>query len=591
MEYVEADCRLLFRRIEFEEEQLNKKRRWLMGLPTTSIPDQKRLKTPDFLINKSLPESVLREDDVSSEVVKTSVERGFGVSSAQTGNYIVQDYMHLFDTKQMPLTIPRAIPSVLEDMNNIGLCNLATIITGSSLKFEKTRSRMSYLIEEHLPKILVNPYHKYHKGLLAQLPQILKDPHNFRENRVKLMNSTAMSHFCAATKLLEELDELPSEALGAMHRKLRGIQSDALKPKKSAWSRSRLIENVRNICKNMLSKVDEGDELQKPLAKAMAVVALSLRLKQGNSNLLFPKFCDFFTETEALQNDILKAIWSLDEMNIRNLKELQHLIDPDAKIRNSHFRSTIRRILTEYLFECSEMDVILKPLLEITAIINKRSRSPSSPTFSFSKEDVEEEVENVLNVSSQIRQISWDLLGDHKFDEQFADVYLENSDNNDHILDNNDSQIRTSCSSSELEGTDESGPGDEVGAKSQPDHICDPCQRDQHEFDSSFSLSFHESDITGELQNTNRNQYLAIQELCDETSLVAHQLIGSLLEAFLQIEDISIERSERSYLRGGASTSEASQVSEELQTSSGEVADGSVLVKVVEELLPSFQKR
>jgi hypothetical protein len=45
---------------------------------------------------------------------------------------------------------------------------------------------------------------------------------------------------------------------------------------------------------------------------------------------------------------------------------------------------------TEYLFECSEMDVIPKSLLEAIAIINSNSRS--TPLGCFRKEEVEEEV-------------------------------------------------------------------------------------------------------------------------------------------------------------------------------------------------------
>lgn len=56
------DCKVLLHQMKHQEKQLIRKRRWLMGLPLSK--SLKKLKSPS-LKNKSLPESLLREDDVS----------------------------------------------------------------------------------------------------------------------------------------------------------------------------------------------------------------------------------------------------------------------------------------------------------------------------------------------------------------------------------------------------------------------------------------------------------------------------------------------------------------------------------------------
>ena len=46
---------------------------------------------------------------------------------------------------------------------------------------------------------------------------------------------------------------------------------------------------------------------------------------------------------------------------------------------------------------------------------------------------------------------------------------------------------------------------------------------------------------------------ILIQEICDETSLVAYGLIGHMLDKFLQVEDRDTNEMTRSYLRGRSS--------------------------------------
>ncbi|KAF2300312.1 hypothetical protein GH714_011663 [Hevea brasiliensis] len=223
----------------------------------------------------------------------------------------------------------------------------------------------------------------------------------------------------------------------------RSLPESLLRDDDTWISRGQLIYNVRSSIEKMLSEVVGGEELQAPLAKALAVASLSLKLTTGYSNSPVVDFEQFSPEVKTLQNDIAKAI--------------------------------------------CDLDTIPKSLLEALAIINRGSRS----TPCFLKEEIEEELECILSVSAQMKQIVWDLL---------------------------------------------------------------PAR---------------------------------VQEVCDETSMVAYNLIGCMMEKFAQEEGLNLDWSDSSYLRGDYSSQENE---EEKMNSSERRVDGSVIVQVVEELLPSLPK-
>lgn len=473
---------------------------------------------------------------------------------------------------------------MIDDMTNSGLYLLANIL-GSRVKFEKTRWRMKKVIKEHLPTLFGDQSCKdYDMALIKKLSQILKDPHNFRENCSNVV-PVSQSHHVAVTKVLEGLEDMPFQTLCAMHRKLRGVQGGIpqLLPPKSGWTRDRLIEQVRKTCDKMLSELDEGDNLTSPLTKAMAVADLSFKLTTGYQNFPVMEFHQFSPEIEALHEEIINAIWFLKKVGSLELNDLQLLLDPNVKFQNRNFRTAIKKMLTEYLFECSEMETIPKMLRETLSIINKSCRG-RSPKF-FSKEEIEKEVECVLCVSSQTRQIVWDLLPAHEFDQEFADAYMEDLEesNFDEDEPQAENKIQTSCfysndSDDQVESTGESlmiesilpsSTTTENGSPhlstpnrkltdnsiegSEPQKLTELYSGQLHGFGSS---SCQESRFLHESQNKSENHFLKIQESCDETSLVAHRLIGRLLEEFSLIEGIDLDWSNRSYLRGGDLISE-----------------------------------
>ncbi|KAI9195982.1 hypothetical protein LWI28_020421 [Acer negundo] len=703
-----TDCQSILSQIKDQDKQLQLKRRWLMGLPT-SKSKRKQLRGPEFLKEyRSLPETMLREDDIFYETIKTRVEESFGACTAERENNVVQNSSQLFDTRKLI----RRLLSCLDALTNKGLFQVATLLTGGSIKFEKTQLQLKKIIRESLLKDTKNQNHHWQKNVFKRLSLILDDQRNFRENCGKFLSPTFQSHGAAASMVLDGLEDLPFQALISIHRKLRGVQGviPNLRCYRHGKSRAHVINQVRKISKKMLSELGKEDELQEPLAKAMAVAGLSLKLKPGCQNSSDLGFCQFSPEIKSLQNEIVKAIWLLKtKVRFRELKTVQNLLDPNSDVSNGSLRTAIKKMFIEYLFESSDMDTIPKSLLETLAMINRSSRT--APYKCLPKEEIEEEVECVLSVSAQTKQIVWDLLPDHEFDQDFADAYMEeleeSDDGDDCDFDNggggssdgdidNDVEIKNSqsCWFSSLESDDlAEGFGDSVAVNSElpifatsgngscahltpgrrvssdsvekveqeylasvdsdlhgsistpqfmeskfhsgtikmninhyqvenKDNVClsrtgansfssfaTPKERlnsnsfGKHEAELnttrdtrnlrdffSSNLLFEDKKFIPSKQRTRGNQYVTIQEVCDETSVVAYNLIGHMLEKFALEEEVDLDGNDSSYLRSNSLIQEYTQVSGEKHTLSQEDVGTSVIVKMVEELLPSLPK-
>lgn len=512
-------------------------------------------------------------------------------------------------------------------MTNNGLYLLAKILTGGSLKFDKTRRKMKRVIRENLQKVLRNQSTNSPKiGVSKQIYQFLKDPHNFRDNCPIPLTFTFQSHHPTVTKVLERLESMPSHTLIAMHGKLRGVPGmPQLKSRRSGWSRNGLVKQVRKTSLKMLSELGKGDELQEPLAKAMAIGDLSLELEFGCQNTSAAEFLQLSTEIKELQNDIIKAIWLIEnKLKFPMLKNLQLLLDPSAEISNGSLRFAIKKLLTEYLFECVDMDTIPKSLLDAVSVINRSSQGTRHRFLR--KEGKEEEIECVLGVSAHLKQIMWDLLPEQEFDEDYADAYvedLEESDNgsddgcdeqmglpkNCRFYSNNSHSLAESighsqlvdhkspitvvneniCSSPSWESKFLNNPINQDGTqyhrrvvKVEPiDSISFEsiakgngagtyAEGEEFKFDSANPLDFSPSNFSSkeaklmqgrfehDMQLETRNKYLAVQDICDETSTVAYNFIGHLLYEFAQMDGIDMDRTGNLYLKGDKSIPEDS---------------------------------
>ena len=505
------------------------------------------------------------------ETVKAHVEEAFGARSFERGNDVIQDGAQSLDASK----INGVILSCLDALTNNGLYLIAMVLCGGSGKFEKTRCKMKKAIRESLMRCLSHEIDdQKQKTTATQLYEVLSDPRNFRNNTMRSMASTRQFHFVAATHVLDRLKGLPFLTLAAMDRKLRCLKKvPQLQACGRSQKRERLIRKVSKMAKSMLVDFDKVGKLQEPLAKALAVADLSKKLTKGYRNTSETRFHQFSPEITNLQDDIVKAIWVL-KMKVRfsELKTIQLLLDPNVNISNRSLRGAIINMLTEFLFECSDMDTIPKCLLETLSVINKKSRS--MPHGSFLKDAIEEEVESILSVSAEMKQIVWDLLPDQELDEEFADAYgddLDETDDDgfggtDEDIGNED--LESFCSSVKSTEGDEFIQGMEV----DPENVSSNEKGSEDinqvknngadpETSSNFSSNIQLGNgmIEHEKSSTCTNRYLAIQEACDETSLVAYDLIGRLLEKFAKDQGIDSDQSDGLYLRGDSSTQEHHQ--------------------------------
>ena len=561
------------------------------------------------------------------ETVKNFVEKGFGACRDEIEHHAVQDNELQFDL----FSIRRVLSNLLDNMTNNGLYLLAKILTGGSLKFDKTRRKMKRVIKENLGKVLRNRSTNGHQiGVSRQIYQFLKDPRNFRDNCPIPLTFTFQSHHPAVTKVLERLESMPSQTLLAMHRKLRGVPGmPQLKPRRSGWSRNGLVKQVRKTSLKMLSDLGKGDELQEPLAKAMAIGDLSFDLEFGCQNASATEFLQLSPEIKELQNDIINAIWLIEnKVKFPMLKNLQLLLDSSAEVSNGSLRFAMKRLLTQYLFESIDMDTIPKSLLDAVAII-KRSCQGTRHRFLL-KEEEEEEIECVLGVSAHMKQIMWDLLPGQEFDEDYADAYVEDLEESDNSSDDGGDERMGLPKNSRFHSNNSNSLAESIGHSQLVDHkspisvvnenICSstcweskflnsPINQDgtqyhrrmvkvepldsisfesiakgndagtyagtyaegeESKFDSSNPLDFSPLNFSSEeaklmqgrfmhdMQCETRNRYLAVQDICDETSMVAYKFIGHLLYEFAQMDGVDLDRIDKLYLKGDESIPEDS---------------------------------
>lgn len=626
----QTDCVEILSQIKHQEKLLNLKRRWLMGL-STSRSKKKQFKEPEFFKCKTLPESFLRENDMFYEIIKAHVQDAFGASNSRRGNHVIQDDVQSFDASK----ITGVLFSYLDALTNDGLHLIVMILSGGSGMIKKTQCEMKKAIRESLPSFLSNKNLEHEqKTSIMQLYKILNDPKNFRNNTMKPMTPTSLFHHAAAIQMLDRLEDLPFQTLIAMDRKLSCVKTvPQLKTHERGQKRKRLVQKVGKTARRMLMDLDEEGKLQGPLAKALAVAELSLNLTMGCQNSSTTSFRQFTPEIVSLQNDIVKAIWTLKtKARFPELKALQLLLDPNIEIATRSLRGAIIDALTEFLFECSDMNTIPKSFLEALSVINRDSRSlpnkisRSLPHQSFLKDEIEEEVECILSVSAEMKQIFWDLLPDHELDEEFADAYgegLEGSDDDSCIEDSgcyeNDWKMVNKDLESCMSHSVKSIERDEViqDVKMDPEYASSNAKSSEDKnrvknkapFSSprgelnrrSIERDEVEQKIGVDPENASnerfadnktskcRNRYLAIQEACDETSLVAHKLIGRLLEKFAKEQDMDLDWSDSLYLGGDSSTQQHIQGQEKKQKLTEEDM-GDNLIGTLKELMPFVTK-
>lgn len=610
-----TDCEAIITHEKHKEKILKLKRRWLLGLPFSKSDDKKFHK---YVVSRFVPESLQRDDDIFYEKVKEYVEEAFGLCNTKREAHIVPDSKLLLDRTKMK----RMLLSRLDALNNKGLHLVAMLLTGGAVNFETARKKMKEVIKQS--RFLRDQNcDQDQTEMLMLLYQLINSPQNFRENCLAMANSTFQSHHSAAIQVLNGLEDLPTEALLAMRRKLSGVPASipCLLKKKYNRRRDSLIHYIRNTSEKMLSETGGGDELQEPLAKSLAIAGLSVMLTSKSLNSSVTDFSQFSPEIKQLQNEILKAIWLLGmkKLKLPEVQTLQLLLDPRANVPKGSLRTGMNKLLTEYLFECSEFNTIPKPLTEALAIINRSSCKSRSGCYP--KEQIDEEVECILGLSSEIKQAVWDIFPHHELDEDFVDAYmeeLEESDCGDDDFISDHHKIGEGKSYSidwnyQEESCGEYIPLESSPPISNPDTSCGPTlfheTRSHNAMHNEDDLSLHHSSIRNQPEkgaaidqgnsqdvpspstfclkgkNISGNLYLGIQEVCDDTSMVAYNLIGYLMEGLARKEGLDLDWGDISYLRGDKSVKENQ---EERRVYSENNVAGSHIAQIVELLLPSL---
>ncbi|CAM8948850.1 unnamed protein product [Rhodiola kirilowii] len=319
------------------------------------------------------------------------------------------------------------------------------------------------------------------------------------------------------------------------------------------------------ICESTLAELKEGDELPHSILKAMAVTTLSMNLNPGIQNQNLADFYQFSLDIVALQNNITKAIWLINEkVMVSELRELQLLLGMDTNLSIKGLRSTIRKLLTVYLFECDDMDVIPKSLLDALSMFNRSSLNV--PQRYFLKDDIDEDVECILDISAQAKQIILDFLPYHNYDQEFTNAYMEDlqgssesdkSDTDDALLFGSerspDNIFRINDSAEPAESI-----GDSIFIEKNVSDI-DPSISGSNTLIKMGVVTDHigatpvflcanskakntaVDEVDPTKQSGSDNKYLCIQEACDETSLVANKCIGHLMKECARIQGSNLD--------------------------------------------------
>ncbi|XP_020571612.1 uncharacterized protein LOC110018597 [Phalaenopsis equestris] len=310
----------------------------------------------------------------------------------------------------------------------------------------------------------------------------------------------------------------------------------------------------------------------------------------------------------TLQNDILKALWSIPKITSDQMKALQAILGVKLEDDSSSFLNDLKQYLMQYLLECDEIK-IPSAVSDVLAVLNQ---SPSNHSQTCSKEMIEVEMEAVLNVSVGLYQIVSHFVSCMSTDEK-AEVGLESYDD---TMSNDFELIENAyCSSivkygwqrkndfsmhGELDSTGDSMPETcRISANS------DSCSKSiKHDFvkkvkkeqddDIDDQIPHYKKSMEASLRSTQAPKDcrdISIKELCDETSLVSYRLIGHMLNSFLLVKGEDVGVTTRYHLTGEVLHSTIFEDKKDVLGLSGENVGIKALMHSVKDLLPSMPER
>ncbi|KAI4342801.1 hypothetical protein MLD38_027380 [Melastoma candidum] len=610
-----SDCVSVLTELKLRHKQLAAKRRWLMGLPLSDSED-KVFQGKEFWDRSVVPESLLREDDLFYETVKTHVRRH---NTDRESELVVRNF------KSFDREATNRLLCQLNFLTNKGLHHVAVVAARGSQQFHCTRQGMKKMIRQTVRNLSKDEEDMQWRTEICQhLYELLHDPQFVRGNVPRYLDVRPQSTRMAAMKVIDRLEDFPTSVLIAMNRKLRGLGGKVprLTSKESTPMKGKLIHQMRRICYKMLSELDDRAQLQDHLAKALAVAVLYLRLAPESESPA-SDFHQFTPEIRVLQQQILKAIELLKAKRFPVLKKLQALLHPGSDVPKMRLRSAIFGCLAEYLFECSDMNTIPDSLIKSLAIINEgnaiaafSSSSEGNPRFY----DEKEEVDSILAISALLKQIVLDLLPEMDYAADFSDAYADETDESDEedgISHSMDNCVDVKSSHNEGYYTEYANPLAE-GQGTSFVISCDPSPS-RMDSESGSPHSTHDTAprcgpsvgiytgmdysgptagdfLDGERNKDDcdgkkifRNFYLAIQEACDGTSLLVSNIVDFMLKEIAEDRRLDLDEDPFSDNVGKSSGKGKKRSIEE--ENERDYEDGTLVFRVIEHQLPNHQDR
>ncbi|XP_078432508.1 DNA double-strand break repair protein isoform X1 [Wolffia australiana] len=464
-EYLLEDCRCVLSDILEEEAVFEKKRRCLTGSTMESRIFPKSAKVVESLINSYIPESYIRNDDDSLENMRLLIKN-------TTVNPFPERSKELDisenDSEKVITEEPPDSPTTSQGDNNAATMDL-------------------------LSEILI----KASKS----------DP-----------NPTLITSYIS--ELLSLLEDFPSQALIAMDKKLKNKVASPLFAATYPCKRIVLINRLRKQCKKIILDCKCLSELPASLSKTLSIICLLVKAKKRKSKISTRIFFPFSGEVQRLQNEILDAIWAIPELKPKTWKLLDDIFCPKFDFPPRYFRKSFYNYLMEYLFFCDDLR-LPEPLWEALKIINRRIQPQLSANQS------EEELENVLHISCQLREIIWECLPNKDVDQEY-ERYTESLGLKDastiEILDM-DCSLFGIHDFTKIPVFDPVPDGVEGSGDSMPD---EPAVR-------TIDLEKNSCDLRPETTNW----YQGLVNISDDASMVAYKVINLLLEKLMREEGSS----------------------------------------------------
>lgn len=444
--------------------------------------------------------------------------------------------------------------SIIGDLTNTALYSISCIVTRNNLKFKGTRLELIEVVKNHLTNYLLDASQEPDE--LCRLSKLFGNPNSYLQNNLHIVTPVTEQLLASISKTMARLDELMIRELYAVFQRLTGVKVKPHFPPAVInihRSTKTILLKVKKLCHEYLSSLQEGQEMPKEFANGLTAVLLSIYSRLGRSTIPISEFCPFPKEVMCTQMEILHAVWSLPKLQKEEIETLIPLIDPTGIVPKLSFKNTLKKYMIEWLFVCDEISVP-KEVLRAIDLINKR---PQVETYLFSEENRDDEVEAVLNVSCHLKSVAVNLLlekeseGSVHAEEVASEGYDEGRKN--WCSENNDFEF---CGTDYFFNSVGEGLGKHLEAASSN------CILESVNSAKVCSFSTDRFKIpkkSSEKQNggsqvclSKAGSEIEINEICDEAALVAHKLIGHVIDGFLKLEKREADELTLSYLTDGS---------------------------------------